>query len=121
MRRLFFHEESIHVVSRPYLEPPYIHTYTHTHGQAETNMSPLFQSWGHNEVEVFFILQIHALNLRSCIKRKMRLKDLDRKVSNFLYLYFRLPKHGVQRRMISVVKFFVFFILFFALLLLNVT
>ena len=25
------------------------HTHTHTHGQAETNMSPLFQSWGHNK------------------------------------------------------------------------
>ena len=44
MRRLFFHEESIHEVSRRYLEPPYIHTYTH--GQAETNMSPLFKAGG---------------------------------------------------------------------------
>ena len=26
----------------------YTHTYIHTYGQAETNMSPLFQSWGHN-------------------------------------------------------------------------
>ena len=25
----------------------YIHTYIHTYGQAETNMSLLFQSWGH--------------------------------------------------------------------------
>ena len=25
------------------------HTYIHTYGQAETNMSPLFQSWGHNK------------------------------------------------------------------------
>ena len=25
------------------------HTHTHTHEQAETNMSPLFQSWGHND------------------------------------------------------------------------
>ena len=33
----------IHEVSRRYLEHEYIHTY----GQAETNMSPLFQSWGH--------------------------------------------------------------------------
>ena len=24
-----------------------MNTYTHTYGQAETNMSPLFQSWGH--------------------------------------------------------------------------
>ena len=26
-----------------------MNTYTHTYGQAETNMSPLFQSWGHNK------------------------------------------------------------------------
>ena len=25
-----------------------MNTHTHTHGQAETNKSPLFQSWGHN-------------------------------------------------------------------------
>ena len=30
MRRLFFHEESIHEVSRRYLEHEYIHTYIHT-------------------------------------------------------------------------------------------
>ena len=30
MRRLFFHEESIHEVSRRYLEHEYIHTYVHT-------------------------------------------------------------------------------------------
>ena len=30
MRQLFFHEESIHEVSRRYLEPPYIHTHTRT-------------------------------------------------------------------------------------------
>ena len=30
MRRLFFHEESIHEVRRRYLEPPYIHTHTYT-------------------------------------------------------------------------------------------
>ena len=40
--RLFFHEESIHEVSRRYFEPPYIHTY----GQAETNMSPTFSKFG---------------------------------------------------------------------------
>ena len=44
MRRLFFHEESIHEVSRRYLKPP--HTQTHTHGQAETNMSPTFSKLG---------------------------------------------------------------------------
>ena len=46
MRRLFFHEESIHEVSRRYLEHEYIHTYihtyVHTYGQAETNMPPHF-------------------------------------------------------------------------------
>ena len=42
MRRLFFHEESIHEVSRRYLEHEYIHTYIHTYGQAETNMPPHF-------------------------------------------------------------------------------
>ena len=26
-----------------------MNTYIHTYGQAETNMSPLFQSWGHND------------------------------------------------------------------------
>ena len=31
MRRLFFHEESIHEVSRRYLEHEYIHTYIHTY------------------------------------------------------------------------------------------
>ena len=31
MRRLFFHEESIHEVSRRYLEHEYIHTYVHTY------------------------------------------------------------------------------------------
>ena len=30
MRRLFFHEESIHEVSRRYLHAPYTHTYTRT-------------------------------------------------------------------------------------------
>ena len=42
MCRLFFHEESIHEVSRRYLEHEYIHTYIHTYGQAETNMPPHF-------------------------------------------------------------------------------
>ena len=46
MRRLFFHEESIHEVSRRYLKHEYIHTYihtyVHTYGQAETNMPPHF-------------------------------------------------------------------------------
>ena len=46
MRQLFFHEESIHEVSRRYLEHEYIHTYihtyVHTYGQAETNMPPHF-------------------------------------------------------------------------------
>ena len=42
MRRLFFHEESIHEVSRRYLEHEYIRTYIHTYGQAETNMPPHF-------------------------------------------------------------------------------
>ena len=42
MRPLFFHEESIHEVSRRYLEHKYIHTYVHTYGQAETNMPPHF-------------------------------------------------------------------------------
>ena len=51
MRHLFFHEESIHEVSRRYLEHEYICTYIHTYGQAETNMPPpLFQSWGHNDL-----------------------------------------------------------------------
>ena len=46
MRRLFFHEESIHEVSRRYLEHEYTHTYIHTNGQAETNMSPTFSKLG---------------------------------------------------------------------------
>ena len=41
-RRLFFHEESIHEVSRRYLEHEYVRTYVRTYGQAETNMSPTF-------------------------------------------------------------------------------
>ena len=60
MRQLFFNEESIHEISRRYLDAPYIHTYihtythkhthtyTHSHIQAKSNMSPLFQSLGHN-------------------------------------------------------------------------
>ena len=45
MRRLFFHEESIHEVSRRYLE----HEYTHTHtDKPKPICPPLFQSWGHN-------------------------------------------------------------------------
>ena len=48
MRRLFFHEESIQEVSRRYLEHEYTHTYIHTYGQAETNMSPTFSKLGHN-------------------------------------------------------------------------
>ena len=27
-----------------------MNTYIHTYGQAETNMSPLFQSWGHKNL-----------------------------------------------------------------------
>ena len=45
-RRLFFHEESIHEVSRQYIHAPYTHTHIHTHGQAETNMSPTFSKLG---------------------------------------------------------------------------
>ena len=44
-RGLFFHEESIHEVSRRYLE----HEYVHTYGQAETNMSPTFSKLGHKK------------------------------------------------------------------------
>ena len=44
--RLFFHEESIHEVSRRYLEHEYVRTYIHTYGQAETNMSPTFSKLG---------------------------------------------------------------------------
>ena len=53
MRRLFFHEESIHEVSRRYLEHEYIHTHTHTHTHTDKPKPicpPLFQSWGHNKV-----------------------------------------------------------------------
>ena len=54
MRRLFFHEESIHEVSRRYLEHEYIHTHTHTHTYIHTDKPkpicpPLFQSWGHKK------------------------------------------------------------------------
>ena len=45
VRRLFFHDESIHEVSRRYLEHEYIQTY----GQAETNMSPTFSKLGHEK------------------------------------------------------------------------
>ena len=45
-RLLFFHEESIHEVSRQYLDAPYIHTYIHT-DKPKPICSPLFQSWGH--------------------------------------------------------------------------
>ena len=48
MRRLFFHEESIHEVSRRYLEHEYIHTYIHT-DKPKPICPPLFQSWGHNQ------------------------------------------------------------------------
>ena len=47
MRRLFFHEESIHEVSRRYLDPPPPHTHTHT-DKPKPICPPLFQSWGHN-------------------------------------------------------------------------
>ena len=56
MRRLFFHEESIHEVSRRYLEHEYIHTnihtYIHTYGQAETNMSPTFLGQKHGRIKI---------------------------------------------------------------------
>ena len=41
-RRLFFHEESIHEVSRRYLEHEYVHT-----DKPKPICPPLFQSWGH--------------------------------------------------------------------------
>ena len=45
MHRLFFHEESIHEVSRRYLENK-----IHTYGQAENQYLPhFFQSWGHKK------------------------------------------------------------------------
>ena len=37
MRRLFFHEESIHEVSRRYLDAPYTNTHTHTHTRTSRN------------------------------------------------------------------------------------
>ena len=43
-RQLFFHEESIHEVSRRYLEHEYIHT-----DKPKPICPPLFQSWGHND------------------------------------------------------------------------
>ena len=61
MRRLFFHEESIHEVSRRYLEHEYIHTYihtyVHTYGQAETNMPPHFFKVGGIKREIKMIRQ----------------------------------------------------------------
>ena len=46
MCRPFFHEESIHEVSRQYLE----HEYTHTHtDKPKPICPPLFQSWGHKD------------------------------------------------------------------------
>ena len=48
MRRLFFHEKSIHEVSRRYLHAPYTHTNEHT-DKPKPICPPLFQSWGHNE------------------------------------------------------------------------
>ena len=48
MRVLFFHEESIHEVSRRYLEHEY--TQTHTHTDEPRPICPLlFQSWGHTQ------------------------------------------------------------------------
>ena len=44
MRRLFFHEESIHEVSRRYLEHEYVHT-----DKPKPICPPLFQSWGHKK------------------------------------------------------------------------
>ena len=49
-RRLFFHEESIHEVSRRYLEHEYVHTYirAYIHTDKPKPICPLlFQSWGH--------------------------------------------------------------------------
>ena len=37
MRRLFFHEESIHEVSRRYLDAPYEHTHTRAHIRTSRN------------------------------------------------------------------------------------
>ena len=48
MRRLFFHEESIHEVSRRYLKHEYIHT-----DKLKPICPPLFQSWGHNNIRSF--------------------------------------------------------------------
>ena len=50
MRRLFFHEESIHEVSRRYFDAPCTHTHKHTHtDKPKPICPPLFQSWGHNQ------------------------------------------------------------------------
>ena len=52
MCRLFFHEESLHEVSRRYLEHEYTHTHTHTHihtDKPKPICPPLFQSWRHNQ------------------------------------------------------------------------
>ena len=46
MRQLFFHEESIHEVSRRYLDAPYTHTHTDT---PKPICPQLFQRWGHNK------------------------------------------------------------------------
>ena len=73
MRRLFFHEESIHEVSRRYLE----HEYVRTYGQAETNMPPHFfkvggiKNVGGGEGEGQYLNQKHSLGIQ---KRKRRKK-----------------------------------------------
>ena len=55
MRRLFFHEESIHEVSRRYLEHEYIRTYEHTYILTSRNQYvPYFFKVG--GIKFFFFL-----------------------------------------------------------------
>ena len=57
IRQLFFHEESLHEVSRRYLEPPYIHTRTHTHTQTHTyKPKPIYPTFSKLGATTFSII-----------------------------------------------------------------
>ena len=75
MRWLFFHEESIHEVSRRYLEHEYIHTYIHTYIRTCRNQYvPHFFKVGgiikHMSIVDIFIMQ-RAITLHKLMKMQI--------------------------------------------------
>ena len=72
---------------------------------------------------LWFITFLSILALKAFTMKILSLADSFRVMNLFTFLYFFfVPRHGVQRRMISVDNFFIFLkLLFFALLLLYVT